>query len=56
MTNELKNKKVNKLKLKNKQLHSAFVKEIKKILPCLSIGMVCNKDNSPKYLEVIVYS
>jgi hypothetical protein len=46
--------KTNKLKLKNKKLHSEFVKEMKKKIPCISIGLISNKDNSPKYLEVIV--
>jgi len=41
--------------LKNKKLHTEFVKLIKKKpIPCISIGLVLKKDNSPRYLEVIV--
>jgi len=46
--------KINKIKLESKKLHSEFVKYMKKKLPCMSIGIVTNKDGSPKYLEIIV--
>jgi hypothetical protein len=46
--------KTNKLRLKSKKIHSEFVKEMNKKLPCLSVGIVLNKDDSPKYLEVII--
>jgi len=44
----------NELKRKSKKIHTEFAKEMKKKIPCTSIGIITKKDGSPKFLEVIV--